>query len=560
MRARISAMVVVFGLALLATSALGAGTNLLPNGSFEGSGSGSLTGWKGQSASLALVPGDGGGFAAQVTRTANASYAIVTATKPVRSAAAGTTFTAAGRFMAPAGKSICLKLKETGASSTSAMSCAAGTGAWATIPEVSYTVHTTGDGVNFLVLQQHAAAGNRFAVDNLSVAQGGGAIQPPASLHAAARSSTEIDLGWTASSGAVGYHVYRDGATTPTATVDAPDTTYADTGLDPSSTHTYTVTAFDASQESGPSNQAGATTPADDASVSIAAAGDIACHPADPNYNGGAGQNGFCQQGATADLIAQGSYDHVLALGDEQYDCGSLAAFNTSYDASWGRFVGKTLPVPGNHEAKTTSDFGETGCSKNQTGYFTYFANHGVDIASGVNGKGYYSLDLGSWHLVAINSNCPSIGGCGAGSPQETWLKADLAAHPNQCTLAFWHEAAWSTTGKTHGVTDMRPIWTDLANGGADLVLAGHFHHYERFADLNAAGQPVPDGTGMREIVQGTGGENQGPFGNAKPIPGSQVRTSGYGALALTLASGGYSWQYLQVGGAVADSGSDTCH
>ena len=114
----------------------------------------------------------------------------------------------------------------------------------------------------------------------------------------------------------------------------------------------------------------------------------------------------------------------MLALGDEQYDCGSLDAFNTSYDASWGRFVGKTLPVPGNHEAKTTSDDGEAGCSKNQTGYFTYFANHGVGIAAGVNGNGYYSVDLGSWHLIAINSNCKPIGGCGAGSPQEIWLAA----------------------------------------------------------------------------------------------------------------------------------------
>lgn len=286
-------MAVAAAAAILATSAGAASTNLLTNGTFEGTGSGSLTGWKGQNASLALVPGDGGGFAAQVTRTAKDNYAILTAAKTVPTATAGTTYSADGRFMAPVGKSICLKLKETGAATTSAMSCAPGTGAWATIPEVSYTVATTGDGLNFLVLQQGAATDDRFAVDNLSVTQGGGVIQPPASLHVVARSSTEIDLGWTASSGAVGYHVYRDNATTPTATVNAPDTTYADTGLAPSSTHTYAVTAFDASQESGPSNQASTTTTPDDASVSIAAAGDIACNPADVNYNGGAGQNGF---------------------------------------------------------------------------------------------------------------------------------------------------------------------------------------------------------------------------------------------------------------------------
>ncbi len=554
-------MAVAAAMATLATSAAAAGANLLANGTFEGSGSGSLAGWKGQNASLSLVAGDGAGFGAKVTRTASgSSYSILASAKPVKSTTAGATYRADGRFQAAAGKSVCLRLKETGSASSSRTSCATGTGDWATLPELSYVALAGGDALTFVVLQMRPVAGDSFTLDNLSVTADQGGIAPPAALHAVATSSTEIDLGWGASPGAVGYHVFRDGAGSPSATIDAPATSYADSGLDPGSSHTYTVTAFDASQESEPSNQAAVTTPSDDSSVSIAAAGDIACNPADPNYNGGAGQNGFCQQGATADLIAHGTYDHVLALGDEQYDCGSLDAFNASYDASWGRFVGRTLPVPGNHEAKPTSDYGEAGCSKSQTGYFTYFANHGVGIAAGVNGNGYYSLDLGSWHLVAINSNCESIGGCGAGSPQETWLRSDLVAHPSQCTLAFWHEAAWSTTGKTHGVTAMRPIWADLANAGVELVLAGHFHHYERFGDLNAAGQPVANGAGMREIVQGTGGENQGPFGNAKPIAGSEVRTSGYGALALTLASGGYSWQYLQVGGSVADSGSDTCH
>ena len=561
MRARAIAITLV-AMAVVTTSADAAGTNLLANGTFEGPGSGSLSGWKGQNSSLSLTTGDGGGFAAKVTRTSKASsYAIVASAKPVTSTTAGTTYTADGRYNAPTGKTLCLKLKETGSASSSKDSCATGTGDWATFPQLRYVALATGDGLTFTVRQTKPVAGDAFTVDNLSVAADAGVLTPPGALHASASSSTEIDLSWTASSGApTGYHVFRDGGASPVAMAPGSATTYSDTGLDPGSTHTYTVTAFTSTQESAPSNEATATTPATDTSVSIAAAGDIACNPADPNYNGGAGQNGFCQQGATADLIAQGSYDRVLALGDEQYDCGSLAAFNTSYDASWGRFVGKTLPVPGNHEAKATSDVGETGCSKNQTGYFTYFANHGVGIAAGVNGNGYYSVDVGSWHLIAINSNCTAIGGCGAGSPQETWLRGDLAAHPNQCTLAFWHEAAWSTTGTSHGVTAMRPIWADLANAGVELVLAGHFHHYERFADLNASGQPAASGAGTREIIVGTGGENQGAIGNASPIPCSQVRTSGYGALAVTLATGGYTWRYLQVGGAAADSGSDTCH
>jgi hypothetical protein len=552
----------VVGLALLPASAQAAGPNLLTNGSFEGSGSGSLSGWKGQSGTLSLVAGDGGGFAARVARTANTSYAIVTSSKPVKSTTAGRSYAGDGRFKAPSGKTVCLKLKEQGAVAASAQSCASGTGAWATLPELTYTAQAGGDTLLFLVIQTHAKAGDSFTVDNLSVAVATAAIDPPTNLNATAVSTSEIDLSWTASptAGITGYHVFRNGGASPVATLGAAATTYPDSGLQAGTTYRYTVTAFGSGGDSGPSNEAIATTQGGGGSVTVAAAGDIACNPGDPNYNGGTGQNGFCQQAATANLIANGSYNRVLALGDEQYDCGSLGAFNASYDASWGEFVGRTLPVPGNHEAKKTSDNGESGCSSQQTGYFTYFANHGVPEAAGVNGKGYYSVDLGSWHIVAVNSNCNSVGGCDVGSPQETWLRNDLATHSNQCVLAMWHEAAWSTTSTTFGVTKMRPIWADLVAAGVDLAIAGHFHHYERFADLNANGQPVPDGTGTRQIVAGVGGESQGGFGSHPLAPGSQVRKSGYGALALTLAIGQYSWQYIQVGGAVADSGVEACH
>ena len=178
--------------------------------------------------------------------------------------------------------------------------------------------------------------------------------------------------------------------------------------------------------------------------------------------------------------------------------------------------------MPGNHEAKTTSDFAESGCSSQQTGYFTYYANHGVSEAAGVNGKGYYSVDVGSWHIVAINSNCTTLGGCDVGSPQETWLRNDLAAHSGQCTLAMWHEAAWSTTSTTKGATKMRPIWADLVNAGVDLAIAGHFHHYERFDDLTASGQPAASGNGTRQIIAGIGGVGQGGFGSNTPAPGSR--------------------------------------
>jgi hypothetical protein len=263
-------------------------------------------------------------------------------------------------------------------------------------------------------------------------------------------------------------------------------------------------------------------------------------------------------QKATSDLVVAGSFDKVLALGDLQYDCGSIEAFNASYDPTWGQYVAKTEPVLGNHDVKGTGDTGET-CLPKGSGYFTYFSNHGVTDAAGVNGKGYYSYDLGSWHVIALNGNCTWAGGCGAGSPQMNWLQNDLAAHPNACTLAYWHQAPWSTTGGD-GTTATRPLWATLTNAGADLVLAGHYHHYERFADLNASGQPVADGAGMREIIAGIGGESQGSFGSTTPLAGSQVRKTGYGILSVTLGTGSYSWDYRLIAGGSGDSGTDTCH
>jgi hypothetical protein len=174
----------VVALALLPASAQGAGANLLSNGTFEGSGSGSLSGWKGRSATLSLVSGDGGGFAAGVARTANVAYAIVTSSKPVKSTTAGRTYVADGRFNAPSGKTVCLKLKEAGAAPASAMSCAGGTGGWATLPELSYTAGASGDSLLFLVLQQRGQAGDAFRVDNLSVAVASAAIDPPTNLNA----------------------------------------------------------------------------------------------------------------------------------------------------------------------------------------------------------------------------------------------------------------------------------------------------------------------------------------------------------------------------------------
>ena len=470
MRRRGGSILAIAGcIAATSAAALAAG-NLLANGDFEGTGSGSLAGWKGAAATLALVTGDGGGFGAQVAFSGGSTtYAIVTTTKPVTSTIGGGTYVANGRFNAPAGKTVCLKLKETGTSPGVATSCTGGTGGWATLAELRYTAHADGDALSFSVFQKHPVTGDSFVVDNLSLIAGAGAT--------------------------------------------------------------------------------------------VAAAGDIACSPKDANYNGGSGTGdlftGFCHQQATANLIAQGSYSRVLPLGDNQYDCGDLTSYNTVYDATWGQFNAKVEPVLGNHEVTTVSGSGDTGCSKQATGYFTYFANHGVTDAAGVNGKGYYSYNLGSWHVLAINSNCNFVGGCGAGSPEETWIRNDLAAHPASCTLAYWHHAPWSSV--TGGVTSLRTFWTDMVNAGVDLVLAGHFHHYERFADLNASGQPVTTGARTREIIVGTGGKSEGKF--PTPIAGSEMRIRAFGILALTLGTGSYSWQFKPADpSGPTDSGTEACH
>jgi hypothetical protein len=540
-----------------------AGTNLLVNGDFEGTGSGSLAGWKTSNASLSLVTGDGGGFAARVAYGGSGpTYSIVATAKVVKSGTAGTVYTADGRFNATSGRSVCMKLHETGTVNAAANSCANGTGGWTTLPELSYTLQHDGDGLIFSVFQKRPVSGDSFRVDNLSVTAGAAAIAPPTNLHATAVSSSEIDLNWTASpsGGVTGYNVYRDGGGTPVESVNAPTTSFQDTGLGAGTTHTYVVTAFNATSESAPSNQASAATQGG-GGVTVAAAGDISCSPHDPNYNGGAGTGnlltGSCHQAATADLIGQGSYSRVLPLGDLQYDCGDLTSFSTAYDPTWGRFVGKTEPVLGNHEVKPTSDTGDTGCSSSGTGYFTYFANHGVTDAAGVNGKGYYSYDLGSWHVLALNTQCGQVGGCGANSSEEQWIRSDLAAHPSQCTLAYWHQAPWSSV--TGGVTNTRTFWKDMVNNGVDLVLVGHFHHYERFADLNASGQPVSSGARTREIIVGTGGESEGPF--PTPIAGSEVRIRAFGILALTLGSGSYTWQFKPADpSGPTDSGTESCH
>jgi hypothetical protein len=231
----------------------------------------------------------------------------------------------------------------------------------------------------------------------------------------------------------------------------------------------------------------------------------------------------------------------VFTAGDNAYERGTDREFAECYHPSWGRHRARTRPTPGNHEYHTPG----------AAGYFRYFG-----AAAGEPGKGYYGYELGGWQVIALNSNCRYIGGCGPGSPQLEWLRRELAGHRAQCTVAYWHHPRFSSG--LHGeAAEMGPIWEALHAAGADVVIAGHDHTYERFAPLDAAGRPDP--RGMRSFVVGTGGRSLYPFRSV--AAGSEVRRNDtYGVLKLTLGVGRYEWEFLPVAGRTfRDRGSGDC-
>lgn len=279
----------------------------------------------------------------------------------------------------------------------------------------------------------------------------------------------------------------------------------------------------------------------------IAAAGDIACDPNDPFFNGGLGTPTNCQQKATSDLVVGTGLAGILPLGDEQYEEGSLSDFQAVYAPTWGRANNLARPVVGNHEYLTGG----------ATGYFDYF--NGVGNATGPageRGKGYYSFDIGAWHLVALNSNCTQVS-CAAGSPQETWLRADLRDNATRCTLAFFHHPRFSS-GQAGSSANMGALFTALYDANADVVVAGHDHLYERFAPQTPAA--VASTQGLRQFVVGTGGKSFFPWGTIKA--NSEVRNNTtFGVLRLTLRPSSYEWRFVPIAGqSFTDSGSTDCH
>jgi len=286
---------------------------------------------------------------------------------------------------------------------------------------------------------------------------------------------------------------------------------------------------------------------ADSATNVVVAVGDISCDPSDSRFNHGQGTRKNCHMHATSDLAMSMKPVAVLILGDSQYEKGAPAAFQKSWIRNWGRDELRdiTYPSVGNHEYYTLG----------ASGYFDFFGSRAGD-----RDKGYYSFDIGSWHLVALNTGsnnrCKPLS-CDDNSSQEKWLREDLKNRKATCTLAFWHRPLF-TSGHHRNAVEVRPFWRDLYNEHADLILNGHEHQYERFAPQ------TPDGAadrqrGLTQFVVGTGGKNLTRFWRKQA--NSLVRMSNsYGILKLELRTKSYAWQFVSEEGHVLDSGEAQCH
>ena len=270
-------------------------------------------------------------------------------------------------------------------------------------------------------------------------------------------------------------------------------------------------------------------TPASDTPAVIVGAGDIA------TCGGEADE-------ATARLL-DGIEGTVVTLGDTVDSDGSAEELTACYGPTWGRHLARTRPSPGNHDYETPG----------AAGYFGYFG-----AAAGDPAEGWYSYDLGGWHVVALNSNCALVGGCGADSPQGRWLAADLAASPARCTLAYWHHPRF-TAGQDGDALAMAALWAMLHAAGAEVVLSGHTHAYERYAPLDGAGE-LDTARGIRQLVAGTGGNVLHPI--HEPREHSEVTDDGtHGVIRLTLGEGWYEWAFVPVEGATfSDAGTGACH
>lgn len=259
----------------------------------------------------------------------------------------------------------------------------------------------------------------------------------------------------------------------------------------------------------------------------------------------GAGDITSCSQdndAATARLLGK-IPGTVFTLGDNVYPYGTAQKLRDCYKPTWGRYKKRTRPAVGNHDYDQTT---------RAQPYFDYFG-----ARSGTVRRGYYSYDRGSWHVVVLNSNCDRIGGCGETSAQGRWLRKDLARNDNRCALAYFHHPLYASG---NGTAQVKPFWNMLQKKGADVILAGHAHRYERYAPMTPGGTQTANG--IRQFVVGTGGEPGGTQIHREDAPNMQVvEPNAFGVLKLGLRSGSYSWKFVPVAGeSFTDSGTDRCH
>jgi hypothetical protein len=236
----------------------------------------------------------------------------------------------------------------------------------------------------------------------------------------------------------------------------------------------------------------------------------------------------------------------VFTAGDNAYESGTLAEYEQCYGPTWGRHKERTRPATGNHEYALG----------NADGHFQYFGE-----AAGDPGAGYYSFNLGTWHVIVLDTgdHCEIVA-CAAGSAQEQWLRSDLAANDAFCTIAIWHDPLFTSGAPASSARFLLPFWRALYEFGADVIVNGHEHNYERF------GPQTPDGLlnrnhGVRQFVVGTGGNGHRSIDTPRATHSEVADDATYGVIRLTLHPGGYDWEFIPVeGGTFQDAGSDECH